>query len=142
MKTVTIKQALTFGWCYPKRRIRAIAGGKTEWTALDVLRLTKVPAKDRMYAVLREEFIDRPIRDEFACRAAEWARSVAAIEVKRRWLRGEVTNEERAAAEAAAEAVAWAAAWAAAEAVAWHAAEAAAWKKLVEMLIQLLEEAA
>ena len=50
-------------------------------------------------------------------------RSVAALDTRERWLRGEATDEEMAAARAAA----WAAAWAAADAAAWDAADAAAW---------------
>jgi hypothetical protein len=88
----------------------------------------------------------------FACDEAERAvalvgnpdpRSVAAIEAKRKWLRGEITDAEldaamaaawdaaRAAARDAARAAAWDAAWdaamAAARAAAWDAARAAAW---------------
>ena len=55
----------------------------------------------------------------------------AAIETKRRWLRGDATDQELAAARAAARAAAGAAAWdaagAAARAAAWDAARAAAW---------------
>ena len=90
---------------------------------------------------------------EFACWCAERAlkaerkagrepdkRSWEAIRVKRRWLKGEATNKELAAASAAAEAAAedaraaedaaWDAAWAASEDAAWAAAwaaRAAAW---------------
>ena len=81
---------------------------------------------------------------EFACWCAEQAllreraagrepdpRSWAAIEAKRKWLCGEISDEEldatRAAAWDAAEAAAWAAARAAARAAAWAAARAAAW---------------
>ena len=73
---------------------------------------------------------------EFACWCAEQAllrereagrepdpRSWAAIETKRRWLRGEATDKELAAARDAA----WAAARAAARAAAWYAAWASAW---------------
>ena len=60
------------------------------------------------------------ILHEFACDVAEQALAVAkvedprlwaAIEAKRKWLRGEITNEELVAAGAAARAAAWAAAW-------------------------------
>ena len=89
---------------------------------------------------------------EFECWCAEQAllkereagrepdpRSWAAIDAKRKWLRGEITDSELAAARAAARdaagaaawvaarAAAWAAAWAAAGAAAWAAAGAAAW---------------
>lgn len=101
------------------------------------------------------------VLNEFACWSAEQAllqaghepdpRSWAAIETKRKWLKGEATDEEldaaRDAARAAARAGAGVAAWAAAEAAAWAAARAAAWDatwaaqntKLEEMLLALLE---
>jgi hypothetical protein len=53
-------------------------------------------------------------------------RSWAAIEAKRKWLRGEITDEELAAAALPAEAAASAAAWDAAGDAAWKAASAAA----------------
>ena len=89
------------------------------------------------------------ILHEFACQCAEDAmtlverpdeRSVAAIEAKRAWLDGKITDEELDAAWAAAwdaaldaaswaaarDAAAWAVAWAAARNAAW-AARSAAW---------------
>jgi hypothetical protein len=81
---------------------------------------------------------------EFGCWAAEQAlylmrskgdepdkRSWAAIEAKRAWLRGEITDQDldaaRAAAWDAARAAAWAAAGDAARTAAWDAARTAAW---------------
>jgi hypothetical protein len=85
---------------------------------------------------------------EFACRSAEDAaapeenpdpRVLEAIAAKRKWLRGELTDNElaaaraatraaaRAAAEAAAGAATWAAEWAAARAAAEAATGAATW---------------
>ena len=70
------------------------------------------------------------ILHEFACTCAEDAlalverpdeRSVAAIKAKRRWLNGEITDEELDSARAAA----WVAAWAALDAASWAAAWAA-----------------
>jgi hypothetical protein len=76
------------------------------------------------------------ILHEFACWCAEQAllqereagrepdpRSWAAIEAKRKWLRGEITDNELADARDAA----WDAAWAATRSAAWDAARAAAW---------------
>ena len=89
-----------------------------------------------------------PILHEAACIFAEGAlrvakitdpRSWAPIEAKRKWLRGEITDNELAAAWDAASDAAWDAAWdaasdaardaawAAARAAAWDAAWAAAW---------------
>lgn len=149
MKKVTIEQFLAFDPCYSEEQIRELAGTKNEWTSLDILALD-IPPEDRLWAVLREEFIDDPILHEFSCRCAERAlsrvknpdpRSLQAIEAKRAWLRGEITNQEMAAARAAAwcatkdakwdaaqDAVyaAWNAAWCAARDAAWCAALAAA----------------
>jgi hypothetical protein len=76
----------------------------------------------------------------FACDVAERAlgrtedpdpRSLAAVETRRRWLRGEATDAELSAAwsaaRSAARSAAESAAWSAAENAAWGAAENAAW---------------
>lgn len=108
-----------------------IGSRKERWTALDVLGLpeNEVDNDDKLWAVLRPEFIDEPILHEFACRCAEEAlklvknpdpRSIAAIEAKRKWIRGEISDEE------------WSAAW--------SAARDAARKKQVYMLKEILAE--
>ena len=157
MKTVTPEQFKGFGPCWledaaGRERFASIAALRAEWTALDVLNLPDVSATDKLWSVLREEFIDAPILHEFACRCAEYAlsfvdnpdpRSIAAIEAKRKWLRGEIKDKELRAARAAARDAAWAAAldaawdaagaaamataWAAARDAAGAAARAAAW---------------
>ena len=152
LKTVTPEQFKTFGPCWlttaeGRERFRIVSALRPEWTALNVLALPDVSAKDKLWSVLREEFLPAELLHEFACRCAEYAftfvenpdpRSVAAIEAKRAWLRGEITGVELAAARDAAVdttevaawdaavAAAWAAAWAAAEDAAWAAAEDAA----------------
>ena len=182
MKTVTVEQFKKFRPCWletaeGRKRFARIAAIREEWTALDVLNLPGVPAKDKLWSVLREEFIDAPILHEFACRCAEYAlsfvdnpdpRSIAAIDAKRKWLRGEIKDKElraamaaawaaardaagdaaRAAARAAAWAVAWDAAWdaagdaarAAARSTEWAAGSAAANEHELEILLELLEE--
>lgn len=153
MKTITYEQFLEFDPCYlydPEKKalMESIAQRREHWSAMDILELENIPAADRLWAVLREELIDAPILHEFACRCAERAlsrienpdpRSLRAIEVKRAWLRGKATDEELAAALAAAQDAAWgfawngvwnashAAAWEAARAAALDSAEAAAW---------------
>lgn len=164
MKTVTVEQFRKFGPCWletveGRGKFARIAAIKNEWTALDVLNLPDVSAQDKFWSVLREEFIEAPILHEFACRCAEYAlsfvespdpRSIAAIEAKRKWLRGEIADAEldaacdiardaahdaamyaaRVAARVAAQDVAWViarviaqdAAWAAARNVVWSAA--------------------
>ena len=174
MKTVTVEQFKSFRPCWletaeGRKRFARIAAIRDEWTALDVLNLPGVSAADKLWSVLREEFIDAPILHEFACRCAEYAlsfmdnpdpRSIAAIEAKRKWLRGEITDMElraarddardaardaawyaaRDAARAAAWAVARDAAWAVARDAADAAASAAAMEHELEILRELLEE--
>ena len=138
MKTVTLDRFMSFHPCYSREEIEKLTD-KTEMTALEVLALD-IPAEDRLWAVLREDFIETPILHEFACRCAEEAlklvknpdeRSVAAIAAKRAWLKGEISEtalrRARAAACAAADAAyaADAAAWAAATAAYYAAAYAA-----------------
>lgn len=162
-------------WCSTgkgRRRLKRYAdklGGKA--TALDILRLSRVPAADRLWLVLREDFVDAPMLHEFACRCAERALTQAgvtdrcswdAIEAKRGWLRGNVSDEElhaardaalHAARDAALDAerdAAWYAAWYAARSAALAAALAAArgaeqkWQidELSRMLIEVEEEEA
>jgi hypothetical protein len=81
---------------------------------------------------------------EFACDVAEDAlklidkrdpRSIAAIETKRKWLRGEANADDLAAARDAAQAAAWAvAAWDAARPAAWEATQDAAWARYNDLL--------
>ena len=133
---VTLDKFLSFNPCWRnsekgRRRLRYYArklGGSAD--ALEILALRMIPAEDRLWAVLREEFIPAPMLHACACRCAEDAlsridnpdpRSINAIVVKRRWIAGEATDEELAAARTAA----WAA-QAAAQDVARTAAQAAA----------------
>ena len=137
---VTFSEFLKFEPCWQddergRRRLRYYArklGGSAD--ALEILALRRIPAEDRLWAVLREKFIPTPILHEFACRCAEDAlsridnpdpRSINAIVVKRRWIAGEATDEELAAAEAAA----WVARTSAQDAVeaATLAAQTATW---------------
>ena len=165
MKTVTPEQFKEFGPCWletaaGRQRYARVAAMRDEWSALDVLALDGVSNKDKLWAVLREEFIDAPVLHEYACRCAEYAltfvrepdsRSIAAIEAKRKWLRGEISNDDLTAARAAAAwaanaaraAAAWAAAWAAnaaTNAAAWAAACDAAWTAAREHEVKLLKE--
>lgn len=188
LPTVTYEQFLKFEpcWLYDKRkstRLKKIGSRKREWNALDVLRLEEVTIEDRMWAVLREEFLPAHLLHEYACRCADYVlskidnpdpRSVNAIKAKRKWLRGEISNKELTTARNEAWAVAWNealgvaldatwvsardAAWnaaldvaldaalAVARAVALDAARAAtwvsAWKDLLNILINLIKEAA
>ena len=166
MKTVTVEQFKSFRPCWletaeGREKFARIAAIRNEWTALDVLNLPDVSVEDKFWSVLREEFIDVPILHEFACRCAEYAlsfvespdpRSIAAIEAKRKWLHGEITDAELYAAwdvawDAEHDAAMYVAMYAArdaalnaAMAAAWDAAQVAAREHEVEMLRELLKE--
>lgn len=75
----------------------------SEWDALKVLNLPNIKAKNKLCAVLDENFLPEKLLYEFACRCAEWALSfvegpppsaIRAISVKRKWGIGEATNAE------------------------------------------------
>ena len=142
MKSVTLEEFKKFGPCWLKneedaKKLEEIGRRKEQWTALDILDLPdeEVSSSDKLWAVLREELIDASVLHEFACRCAEEAlklvdnpdpRSVAAIEAKRKWLRGEIGDHELKAARDAA--------WDAARDDAWEAAKAQQISILREML--------
>ena len=145
MRTVTPAQFKTFGPCWletaeGRERFRIVSALRPEWTALDVLALPYVSAQDKLWSVLREEFLPAAHLHEFACRCAEYAltfvkehdsRSIEAIAAKRAWVRGEITDEELKAAREAAREAAGADAGAAAHVaarVAARAARAAVWE--------------
>ena len=135
MKTVTYEEFLEFDPCWLECGVERMEayfdrfGGKV--SALDILNLDDISAEDRLRSVWREEFIPAPILHEFACVCAEYAltliddpdpRSIKAIEVKRAWLRGEVTDSELDAARDAA----WDASSAAMDADRWAATASSA----------------
>ena len=84
-------------------------GGRAN--ALDILRISDIPPDDRLWVVLREEMIPATILHETGCWCADQAlslvdnpdpRSVNVVAVKRRWIRGEATDDELHAAKDAA----------------------------------------
>lgn len=141
-------------------RFERIAAVRDEWSALDVLDLEDVSARDRLWSVLREAFLPRMLLHEFACRCAEYAlslvenpdaRSVEAIRVKRRWMTGDATDDELrfarmaalSAARAAERAAAWAAAWDAEQAAAraaWVAERKSVREQEIAILRALIDE--
>ena len=119
MKTVTLEQFLTFRPCWldedgGRERLERIAARKKEWTALDVLRLPdkEVSPKEKLWAVLREEFIDALTLQTFMCLCMKRAQKNAvdidrwqnnAIKAKSLWPESNIINDEFAAM--------WDAAW-------------------------------
>ena len=89
----------------------AIPQLQERWTALDIIDLDEIEDDEKLKLVLRPELIDEKTLHEFSCRCAERAlaridnpdpRSLAAIAAKRAWLRGEISDDELKAAQAAA----------------------------------------
>ena len=156
MKTITYDEFITFEPCWletpqGRRRLKYYAKKQKRWSALDILALKRVPAGDRLWAVLQAELIDTNILHEFICLCAEKAltyiknpdsRSVEAIRIKKMWLNGMANNktldaarsaagdavrDATGAAARAAGAAVWATARDATGAAAWAAARAAVW---------------
>ena len=128
---MTAKQMDMVGACYPLSRIEELWAGRESLSALDILDLD-IPDVDKLWGVLREDLIPANTLHELACRFAETAlkaereagrepdaRSLAAIEAKRAWLRGEINDNQLSAASSAA--------WSATNSVAWSATNSAAW---------------
>ena len=153
MKNLTMTDILTMRPCsgYEKDRLTELGAGRTSITPLEILDLD-IPIIDRFWVVLRNKVIGAKICDEIGCVFAEHVlpifekeypddrRPRKAIEVTRRHIAGDATDDERSAARGAAWAAAWAAgnaAWAAGDAArgagdaargaAWDAARGAAW---------------
>ena len=154
LHTLTWADFKKFEPCYdPQERYGDFSG-----TILDILKDKRIPAKDRIWAATRKGILDDRTLRLFACKCVRevWhlltdKRSRKAVEVAELYAVGEATDEELAAAGAAAwaaagaaaRAAAWAtardAARAAAWATAWAAAGAAAREKQVIILIRLIE---
>ena len=143
-KTITIDQVMSWEPCYDREKVLRLSRGKTELTVGEIIDLRFVPAKDKLWLLLREEIIPARTLHEFALWCAETAltkanvtdeRSWNALNVKRLWLDGKATTEEldaawNAARDATYEATtvsARDAASAAAMDAAWHTAMDAAW---------------
>ena len=131
---------MTFNPCWldeegGEARLREIGLRKNEWTALDVLALEEVSAGDRLWAVLREDFLSKNTLYEFALLCAEHALTIAkvtdercwnVIKVKRAWMHGEASDDELDTAWAAARDAEWVVARVLARDVEWVVASYAA----------------
>jgi hypothetical protein len=140
MKTVTVDDVMALGPCsrYDRTALKKLFGRRRRMTLAAGLALD-IPAVDRLWVAIKGPWLDDRQRRLFAADCAErvlplWEakypddkRPRQTIEVARRYAEGRATEEERAAAWAAARAAAWAAAWDAARDDAWSAARDAAW---------------
>ena len=122
---------------WTEERVLAAFGDRESLSPLEISELEDVPHEDRLWVLLRPEIIPEPRLHELSCKFAEQVlpiyeesypgddRPRRAIETKRKWLRGEATDEELSAAGDAVQAAVQAAASAADNAD--NAANAAAW---------------
>jgi len=109
MNSVTVDQVMSFRPCdppYTRDYVTELFAGRETVTALDILD-SGIPPEDKLWAVLRPELVPEPDLHELACRFTEdWLeaevkagrrtdkRSWEAVKAKRRWLKGEITDEE------------------------------------------------
>ena len=125
---------------YTPKRIARLFAGRETLTLGDILAMDEISISDRLWVVLKRGVLPESVRIGLGCDYAERVLEIAetwagneglsrlAIDVTRKWLRGEATDKERSAAALAANTAAAAAdaAYAAAAAAAHSAAALAA----------------
>ena len=118
--TVTVDQVMAWGPCddYTHERVEELFAGREALSAMDITELD-IPAKDIIWALLREELVPADTLHKFTCRCDE-------AEADAAWDESVADSAAWAAVMAAAR-VARDAAWDAASAEAWDAAYTAAW---------------
>ena len=138
MNAVTIEQVIAWQPCgvnddddgvnYTPQQIERLFAGRDTVTAEDIAALP-IPKEDIIWALLHEEIVTEREMHLMACDFAESVVSLcgddprpqAAIDAKRLWINGEISDSELAEARDAARAEARDAAWAEARAAAWAA---------------------
>ena len=149
MKQINIALLRSFKPCYDPNRYLS-----EDWTgtALDFLNIKEIPFHDRLWVLMRTDFVSEKLLRLFAVWCARQVqhlmkdeRSLKALDVAEAFANGAASQEELDAAWTAAWTAARVAAWAAWDAAraagaAWAAAGDAAWdaqeNKLREMLIE------
>ena len=138
---ITTEQIMSWRPCgrYDESIVSGLIGdGKTPLEITELM----IPAEDRLWVLLRQDIIPEIQLHSLACDFAQAVshlnqdpRVQAAIDAKRKWIVGQISDEELEAARAAARAAAWAATR--------EAAVAAAWEKqlnIVKTYLKNLEE--
>jgi len=105
VKTVTLKDVMNWNPCYIEERIKELFAGRETLSAIEILDLD-IPAEDRVWALLHNEFFSERELQELACDFAESTlhiyeekypnddRPRVVIETARRYIRGRATKEE------------------------------------------------
>ena len=136
MLKVTVDQVMAWGSCennYPRARIEELFAGRESLSALEITKLD-IPARDIIWAALREELAPANILHKFRYRNA--ATTTAIITAAWAWAAA------RSAANSAALITAWAIHRVAIDAgLTWDAAMDAAWSVQAAILQILLREA-
>ena len=106
-KSVTIEQVMDWEPCYSASRVKKLFGKRKSLTALQIMRLP-IPNADKLWAVLRSDFLDGKTLRLLACDFAEHVlhlyevvypedkRPMKCIDVARRYAEGEATKAELA----------------------------------------------
>ena len=124
---ITIELLEKWGSCYSRER-------HVDLSPLDIAHMEDIPAKDRLWVLLRNEIISEKKLRLLACDFAEYAlsfvknpdqRSIDAIAVSRKYANGNATLEELTAASDAAMYAAWAVMFTSSEAARYAAINAA-----------------
>ena len=137
MARITVDLVMSYEPCQPdysRERVKELFSGRKYINPKTVLKMD-IPVEDRLWLLLRNDFVSEKNLRLFACDCAERVLHIyekkydnpaprKAIETARLFANGEATQEELAAAWDAARAAARAAAWAAARAAAKAAARA------------------
>ena len=99
---------------YTPERIARIFSGRETLTLGDILAMDEISISDRLWVVLKRGVLPESVRVGLGCDYAERVLAIAeswagneglsrlAIDVTRKWLRGEATDKERSAAALAA----------------------------------------
>jgi hypothetical protein len=136
MKKVTIDDIMSWEPCntYPEERIKKLMGRKKYITLDDIWKVELDYKEDYFWLALRPEFISESNLHKIAIYAAELVlpifeekylddkRPRQAIEAKKKWLKGKISDKELEDAWVAARDAAWATASYAASYAAWAAA--------------------
>jgi hypothetical protein len=105
VKTVTAERLIGFDWGGSEGEIRKVLKYKQEWTALEMLTLLEISSEDLLSGVIKLGLVEDSILNEFACQYAEKLvrirnemrpQFLSCLGMKRRWMRGEVTELELA----------------------------------------------
>ena len=117
MKRITVDLVMSYEPCYDRERIQELFGKRKYIMPLTILKTDNVSAEDKLWLLLRNDFLSEKNRRLFACDCAERVLHLyekeydnpaprKAIETARLYANGKATQDELDAA--------WAAAWAAA----------------------------